>query len=63
MQKYNRYEDEEASYYFLIMDIVSYMKKYGITHIMNDIFQRIQYEKDLALKDKFKNDQFEDVPF
>jgi hypothetical protein len=59
------FDDEEGSYWFTIMDVVSYTNKYGVLHVMNDIIQRIQYEKDQQLIKKHYDrvQQFEDVPF
>lgn len=59
------FDDEEGSYWFTIMNVVSYTNKYGMLHVMNDIIQRIQYEKDQQLIKKHYDrvQQFEDVPF
>lgn len=59
------FDDEEGSYWFTIMNVVSYTNKFGMLHVMNDIIQRIQYEKDQQLIKKHYNlvQQFEDVPF
>jgi len=59
------FDDEEGSYWFTIMNVVSYTNKYGVLHVMNDIIQRIQYEKDQQLVKKHYDrvQQFEDVPF
>lgn len=59
------FDDEEGSYWFTIMDVVSYTNKFGMLHVMNDIIQRIQYEKDQQLVKKHYDrvQQFEDVPF
>ena len=59
------FDDEEGSYWFTIMNVVSYTNKFGMLHVMNDIIQRIQYEKDQQLIKKHYDrvQQFEDVPF
>lgn len=59
------FDDEEGSYWFTIMNVVSYTNKFGMLHVMNDIIQRIQYEKDQQLIKKHydRTQQFEDVPF
>jgi hypothetical protein len=59
------FDDEEGSYWFTIMNVVSYTNKFGMLHVMNDIIQRIQYEKDQQLVKKHYDrvQQFEDVPF
>jgi hypothetical protein len=59
------FDDEEGSYWFTIMDVVSYTNKFGMLHVLNDIIQRIQYEKDQQLVKKHYDrvQQFEDVPF
>lgn len=59
------FDDEEGSYWFTIMNVVSYTNKYGMLHVLNDIIQRIQYEKDQQLIKKHYDrvQQFEDVPF
>lgn len=59
------FDDEEGSYWFTIMNVVSYTNKFGMLHVLNDIIQRIQYEKDQQLIKKHYNpvQQFEDVPF
>lgn len=59
------FDDEEGSYWFTIMNVVSYTNKFGMLHVLNDIIQRIQYEKDQQLIKKNYNpvQQFEDVPF
>lgn len=59
------FDDEEGSYWFTIMNVVSYTNKFGMLHVLNDIIQRIQYEKDQQLIKKHYDrvQQFEDVPF
>lgn len=59
------FDDEEGSYWFTIMNVVSYTNKFGMLHVLNDIIQRIQYEKDQQLIKKHydRTEQFEDVPF
>jgi hypothetical protein len=59
------FDDEEGSYWFTIMNVVSYTNKFGMLHVLNDIIQRIQYEKDQQLVKKHYDrvQQFEDVPF
>lgn len=59
------FDDEEGSYWFTIMNVVSYTNKFGMLHVLNDIIQRIQYEKDQQLikKNYDRTEQFEDVPF
>lgn len=59
------FDDEEGSYWFTIMNVVSYTNKFGMLHVLNDIIQRIQYEKDQQLikKNYDRTQQFEDVPF
>lgn len=59
------FDDEEGSYWFTIMNVVSYTNKFGMLHVLNDIIQRIQYEKDQQLIKKHydRTQQFEDVPF
>lgn len=59
------FDDEEGSYWFTIMNVVSYTNKFGMLYVLNDIIQRIQYEKDQQLIKKHydRAQQFEDVPF
>jgi hypothetical protein len=54
------FDQEQAHYHFALAEIVYYISQYGIDKVMTDIYDYLEVEKKLYLKEKNKELCLED---
>jgi hypothetical protein len=54
------FDQEQAHYHFALTEIVYYISQYGIDKVMTDIYDYLEVEKKLYLKEKNKELCLED---
>ena len=54
------FDQEQAHYHFALAEIVYYISQYGIDKVMTDIYDYLEVEKKLYIKEKNKELCLED---